>query len=643
MPKDPRKPLNQSALRACINCQRRKTRCFRPGSETGPCSYCTRKGKTCSFESPPDRTPLTRKNLDLAERRCTQLRSLLHSLNPDLDVKSALEQLGSEQDVADSPTLDGSIELASSNYEWHEGSLSPDGASPDGDKAITTDGMATLSTNDSGYLGQGKEGDANLIEHFTDREFHHLSLQICYFPVLHEKTFRDRVTASQQQTPPSSPWRVTYYMALAIGHWALSNESEHVQSKFYTAARSSLSLQMLESGTVETVQAFLLMGNYLQKRDRTNTGYNFIGLAYRMAIGLGLHREPTGVEDTIGHERRRQLFWTIYCFESGFNITTGRPPTIVDGFIDIRLPRNVDDKVPSEVDYPTTYSAIIAQAQLAKLADSTYHEYLLAKTAGSRIEYRLAESMERDLFRWYKSLPSYFTSMDVPSWFRGPRAVILWKEQNLRILLWRGSQRHHSFLPTKVNADVRCLNVAMDSIHNIATFCTIHESNLHQSLAWYATYFLLQATLVLTAGLLDKNSQIQPESSELHHSVFQSRNCLRMLAIKNKSAARYMEMLDRICSQIQSPVPDLEMNQYSYDLSNGAGFDASRIDVPNHTQSFAELPSENDFMIPGENQFAFNDDTTDPNLRMLINQVSQDFTGSMPLDLLFNDWMNYSA
>lgn len=153
MPKDLRKPLNQSALRACINCQKRKSRCFRPGSETAPCSYCTRKGKTCSFESPPDRTPLTRKNLDLAERRCTQLRSLLRSLNPDLDVKVALEQLGSEQDVADSPTLDESIELTPDSYEWYEGSLSPDEASPDGDKAITTDGMATLSTNDSGYLG----------------------------------------------------------------------------------------------------------------------------------------------------------------------------------------------------------------------------------------------------------------------------------------------------------------------------------------------------------------------------------------------------------------------------------------------------------------------------------------------------------
>lgn len=308
---------------------------------------------------------------------------------------------------------------------------------------------------------------------------------------------------------------------------------------------------------------------------------------------------------------------------------------------------SLTSQVPPEVDYPTIYSAIIAQAQLAKLADATYHEFLLAKTAGSRIEYRLAESMERDLFRWYKSLPSYFTSMDVPTWFHGPRAVILWKEQNLRILLWRGSQRHHSFLPAKVNADAKCLNVAMDSIHDIATFCTIYESNLYQSLAWYATYFLLQATLVLVAGFLDKNSQIQPESSELHHSVFQSRNCLRMLAARNKSAARYLEMLDLICSQVQSPIPDLELGQYSCDLSDmpiGASFDAAGSDMPDHARNYVDLPSENDFMLPGENQFALNDDdTTDPNLRMLINQVSQDFTGSMPLDLLFNDWMNYSA
>jgi transcriptional regulatory protein GAL4 len=77
----------------------------------------------------------------------------LRSLNPDLDIKAALEQFSSGPGVADSSTLERNIELTPDSYEWHEGSLSPEEASPDGDDAIATDGMATLSTNDSGYLG----------------------------------------------------------------------------------------------------------------------------------------------------------------------------------------------------------------------------------------------------------------------------------------------------------------------------------------------------------------------------------------------------------------------------------------------------------------------------------------------------------
>lgn len=81
--------------------------------------------------------------------------------------------------------------------------------------------------------------------------------------------------------------------------------------------------------------------------DRPNTGYNLIGIAYRMALGLGLHREvPSRIQtDNLARERRRQVFWTLYCFDSGFSITTGRPTTISDAFIDARFPRNIDDSV----------------------------------------------------------------------------------------------------------------------------------------------------------------------------------------------------------------------------------------------------------------------------------------------------------
>lgn len=150
MQRSPRKNTVTPAARACVNCQKRKSRCLQE-TKNGPCSFCERKGKTCSFEGPPARTSLTRKNLDAAERRCTQLRALLQSLNPDLDVESALEILA---DDTDSCHINEVNETTPDSYEWHEGSLSPDCDLSRRVNTISTDGMATLSTTDSGYLGR---------------------------------------------------------------------------------------------------------------------------------------------------------------------------------------------------------------------------------------------------------------------------------------------------------------------------------------------------------------------------------------------------------------------------------------------------------------------------------------------------------
>lgn len=51
--------------------------------------------------------------------------------------------------------------------------------------------------------------------------------------------------------------------------------------------------------------------------------------------------------------------------------------------------------------------------------------------------------------------------------------------------------------------------------------------------------------------------------------------------------------------------------------------------------------SENNLDFGYGDQVAMNGDTGDPNLRMLMNEVSLDFMGNMPLDLLFNDWLDY--
>ncbi|KAI1742431.1 fungal-specific transcription factor domain-containing protein [Xylaria scruposa] len=671
--------LSTSGPRACTNCQKRKSRCLRAHPEDPVCLSCTKTRKTCVFERPPDRTPLTRRNLDAAELQIVQLRTLLTSLQPDLDIDAAIRRLstcggGANMPVQlESPPAD-TDKPARKTYEWHEGPLSVD--TEQADNAPVNDGMANLLVEDSGYLG-GSSGSQLLEEiasaisdegrdrrtsgelqrprssrqaasspnvfvdlsatahRLIDEYFLHYNT--CY-PILHEKSFRDRL-ADPRESSANSPWRIVFYMVLAIGDWISTSESS--QSTYYNAARSCLTFQTLESGTIETIQAFLLLGNYLQKRDQPNTGYNFIGLAWRLALGLGLHREVSNEVNTIENETRRSLFWVMYCFDNGFNITTGRPPTISDGFVDTQLPRNINDKdlslknaTPSEVDEPTTYSAITCHARLAQIADSIYQEFLLAKTAGTKVEYRVAELMERRLNDWQRSLPTYFTSQDVPFWFQAPRAIVFWKEQNLRIILWRGS-REYSFLPNRRSAEAKCCEAAMQSIHDIATFCTAYEAAVHRGFAWYAIYFLFQASLSLEASHLQsvRQKRYDEDGAFRDQSLSQAQNCLNVLAQTNSCAKRCMEVLDNIHTRLRGqPENSSETMNSSSGVADNGHLEPSQPAQPGF------VGGENDYTIFG-NGLSFGDDVVDPTLRMLINPTSSDLFEDMPLDMLLDNWI----
>lgn len=169
-----------------------------------------------------------------------------------------------------------------------------------------------------------------------------------------------------------------------MGEWVSGSGAEDQPSLFYEAARSLLKPEVLESGSINSVQAFLLVGNYLQKTDRPNTGYNYLGLALRLAMGLGLHHElpATSPATQVSRHRRRILFWVLYCFDSWFNITTGRPSLLSEANFDVRIPHNVEEEMLdssqglADAAGPTSCSVIIALARLTKIANKVYNELI---------------------------------------------------------------------------------------------------------------------------------------------------------------------------------------------------------------------------------------------------------------------------
>jgi transcriptional regulatory protein GAL4 len=130
--------------------------------------------------------------------------------------------------------------------------------------ALSTEEMRSTRPGPSRLRTSGHSGsliidrnlaDAHLIGRLVDAYF------LCYnssYPILHELTFRGKYEI-RCQIHESSSWHTIFYAVLAIGSWILGVETEPKAYDFYAAARSHMSLRMLEVGNLLTVQAFLLM------------------------------------------------------------------------------------------------------------------------------------------------------------------------------------------------------------------------------------------------------------------------------------------------------------------------------------------------------------------------------------------------
>lgn len=213
---------------------------------------------------------------------------------------------------------------------------------------------------------------------------------------------------------------------------------------------------------------------------------------------------------------------------------------------------SLDSTIAATVDYPTNYSVIIAQSRLAGISNLISSE-LFSPRSQTSFDLGRSRSIEHRLKAWKLSLPVYFSTQTVPDWFHGPRAVVIWKELNLRMMLWWGSHRLCTSPREQTEARNMCQYTAIETIQEIATFCQKRTDYLHPSLTWYATYFLFQAVLVLniyslqpdTSGLTDMGPATADQELSLL-AVSRTQECLVTLSKTSKPATRCLEVLERI-------------------------------------------------------------------------------------------------
>lgn len=167
------------------------------------------------------------------------------------------------------------------------------------------------------------------------------------YPFIHEATFRAQFNEQVPQ-PKGHAWPMLLNAVLALGSWCIGDENSNLDDGFYQVAiRYSEKISVFESGSLTLVQALLLLSNYAQKRNKPNTGWNFLGLAVRIALSLGLHREfPNWNISLLQREVRRRIWWGLFIFDSGASVTFGRPILLPDAsLIDVKMVLNIPEEV----------------------------------------------------------------------------------------------------------------------------------------------------------------------------------------------------------------------------------------------------------------------------------------------------------
>lgn len=324
---------------------------------------------------------------------------------------------------------------------------------------------------------------------------------------------------------------------------------------FFGQAQSALSISLLQRGSLELVQAFTLMANYLQKRNKPNSGFTFLGIALNMALGLGMHHEFSDTAISIlTMEIRRRVWWTLFVFDSGARLTFGRSSMALHGG-NVRHPRNLDDtgltidddSLKDPQPYPTVTSSLIWQCKLAAISNEANARFLERPFP----DISDMSALDDQVVAWWHSLPSYFKESLEPSlsWFEIPRMVLLWRAQHLRIVITRPfllellQSRRPLALTDESTLVGRCISASRECTRSIVDFCASRQ-NFPGSLTWYATYWLVTSVFVsVTCMVYDP---YHDSALEWRSEIEQARATLQTLAVVEVIADRAVYILSRI-------------------------------------------------------------------------------------------------
>ncbi|RDW63552.1 hypothetical protein BP6252_11097 [Coleophoma cylindrospora] len=315
---------------------------------------------------------------------------------------------------------------------------------------------------------------------------------------------------------------------------------------------------VLTIASMESVQAFLLLGVYTLPLDTSGLSYTYLGMAIKMAIQNGMHRRYSGISlDEHALEVRKRLWWTVYTLEKRICILHGRPLSISSADIDAELPTDMPNFQPPN--FANLRAIIMLNRHLESIASTIIR--LRNSPKALQID-RLDELVRHSegLKSLWSSLPSdiYCNDLDPQKgMFRANvhlnLAFLLTQVFMGRPFLFTYSRVSGSSESTRSRASIARATLASDCIqaaHQILDLCQLLNDHGGLARASYIEFSACRtALLVFLAHSLNENTK------RLRKSLTNGMSLMRLMTRgidSAKSEFSIIELLERAITRLNA-------------------------------------------------------------------------------------------
>ncbi|KAI1471801.1 fungal-specific transcription factor domain-containing protein [Daldinia caldariorum] len=181
--------------------------------------------------------------------------------------------------------------------------------------------------------------------------FHRLTFQTAY-----EKMWRcweshrgKNAKGRVREISVSVGWLCCLYMIIILGSRSLPQNADSVDFQRKWFGKVEQLPPLLGTSSLPNVCAYMLLSLYYHNTNDRTSAWTHHGVACRLAIALGMHRESaSGIFDPVERQSRKLAWWTLYDFEQFLCCSLGRPSAIDDREMDVGVPNEdyLDANVP---------------------------------------------------------------------------------------------------------------------------------------------------------------------------------------------------------------------------------------------------------------------------------------------------------